>query len=288
MSKNRWLWIGCGGCLGLVILLVLLVFAGGFAISRYVKNIQSQKDQWDQKVKALDQAHPFTPATPPSLDPQRYAEFLEIRNRSAASVDQNLGWLMELSRAAATQKEPESWLALVKKFINLPFNLFDIGNDQITALSGARMSMREYVYLTQVTAGALNQWRQREEGDARLAIAHAYLKPILDLDESLQKHKQKNPQSNIEIGPFDKDKFIDTLNDQPPPTPEMDDMIFAVRDRIVSASSAAFLDAITLQNAIELEKPPASDAEASSAETAPTPGPSAPAAPLDNATGETP
>ncbi|MFB3786669.1 MAG: hypothetical protein ACE15F_09880 [bacterium] len=287
MARNRWLWIGCGGCLGLVILLVLMVFAGGFAIHRYVKNIQNETDQWVQQVKALDQAHPFTPASPPSLDPPRYAEFLEIRYRSAASVDRNLGWLMELSQAAAASKEPESRLALVKKFINLPFNLFDIGEDQLNALTGARMSMREYVYLTQITAGALNEWRQREAGDARRAIAEAYLKPILDLDEILQKYKQNHPHTNIEIGPFDKDIFLQTLKNIPPPTPEMDGTIYAARDRIVSASSAALLDAITLQNAIELEKPPVSDAEASSAETAPTPGPSAPSAPLDSATGET-
>ncbi len=288
MARNRWLWIGCGGCLGLVILLVLMLFAGGFAINRYVKSIQSQKDQWDQKVKALDQAHPYTPSIPPTLDPQRYTDYLEIRKRAAASVDQKLGWLIELSRAAATQKEPESWLSLVKRFLHLPFNLLEIGEDQVNALTEARMSMREYVHLTQITAGTMNQWRQREAGDARRAIAEAYLKPILDLDESLQKHKQKNQHTHIDIGPFNKEDFLYTLKNQPSPTPEMDDTIFAARDRIVSASSGVFLDAITLQNVKEIKTPSAPAGEAAPSEPASAPAPSASDAALDHATGETP
>ena len=288
MSKNRWLWIGCGGCLGLVIVLVLALFAGGFALTRYVKTIQSQKDEWDRKVRTLDQAHPFTPPSPPSLNPQRYEEFLAVRSRAAASVDQNLGWLIELSQDAASPKESASWLSLVKRFIHLPFDLFAAGEDQLTALAQTRMSMREYVHLTQVTAGAMNQWRQREKGDPREAIAQAYLKPILDLDENLKKHQQQNPQSHVDIGPFDKESFLHILARQAPPPREIDELIYAAGNRIVSASSAVFLDAITLQTRNEVLKPHAPAGEVESEKSNPGTSPSRPDAMIDDPTEKSP
>lgn len=287
MSKTRWLWIGCGGCLGLAIVLVLMLFAGGFALTRYVKTIQSQKDEWDRKVRTLDQAYPFTPPSPPSLEPQRYEEFLAVRSRAAASVDQNLGWLIALSQDAASQNESESWLSLVKRFIHLPFDLFAAGEDQLHGLTQARMSMREYVHLTQITAGAMNHWRQREEGDPRQAIAQAYLKPILDLDENLKKHQQKNPQSHVDIGPIDKESFLHVLARQAPPPPEIDELIYAAGNRIVAASSAVFLDAITLQNGYEAAKPQTTAGE-EEAEPGEYPGasPPVPDAAVEDVTGE--
>lgn len=65
-------------------------------------------------------------------------------------------------------------------------------------------------------------------------------------------------------------------------------MTFAARDRIVSASSGVFPDAITLPNVKEIETPSVPAGEAAPSEPDSAPAPSASNAVLDHATGETP
>lgn len=75
MKPIHWVGIGCGGCLVIILAIVLFGVAGVFYIRTTVQNTE----QISSNIRALEDQFPFTPPSDQALDPQRFETFLAAR-----------------------------------------------------------------------------------------------------------------------------------------------------------------------------------------------------------------
>lgn len=247
MKNNRWIWIGCGGCLGIVILAILAIVAMGTMGYRYAKNVEKNMDVWETQIQTINKAYPFTPPEDNQIPVDRYAAFLTIRDKTISAAEKRLDWLFEFIQSS----EKPGVFAMVGlgfHFINFFANLSEIGAEMSTVMDQEKMSMKEYVYMTHSTMGAIYQWGQSAEDAERKAVWDRYMKPVNDLAEKIGHIKRENPNARIDVGPLDREQILNLMKAAPIPPAETLDALFAQRDRIVSSASALFVDFFIVQN----------------------------------------
>ncbi|MGC9327750.1 MAG: hypothetical protein ACP5I1_08960 [Candidatus Hinthialibacter sp.] len=242
MSNNRWVKIGCGGCLGLVILLVLFAIVLGTAGYRYFQGMQKNIGVWETRRHEINVAYPFTPPENNQIQEERYVSFLKIRAQVLIAAEKRLDWLFEFM---AQTENPSVFdkLKMGLRFLNFFADLSEIGLELAQDLDKEKMSMDEYIYLTRLTAAALYHWGQAQEENERKALWRQYIKPLDDLSDRMQKIEEENPGAQIDLGPLERSKIFDVMETLPTPPQEIEDLIFLHRDEIAVVPSAIFVDA---------------------------------------------
>lgn len=246
MSNNNILWIGCGGCLGFLILAVIVIVAIGSMGFQYAQNIGKKLDAWEEQTRQIDQAYPFALPETPQTDEERFAAFLRIREQVVAVSGEKLDWLFEFM---ANREEPGK-LALVRiglKFVHCFAALGDIGIEMVTLLDRERMSMKEYTYLTRLTMGTLYNWGRLEEDEERTAAWNRYMTSVEELSERVKRIKENQRGANIDLGPLDRKRILGAMQSFPSLSPESDAVLFAHRAEITASTSAIFTDTFIVE-----------------------------------------
>ena len=119
MSQKKWLWYGCGGCPTILILCILAIVAGVYSCQRYVGNIQEKTELWNDQVREINQRFPFTEPKDNTYQSERFNTFLSIREKTIASTEEKLGWLIAFAQSP-DDKGGFTLLQLIRKFISLP------------------------------------------------------------------------------------------------------------------------------------------------------------------------
>jgi hypothetical protein len=247
MNKKRWIWIGCGGCLGVVILGALVSIALGTMGYRYVKNVEKNMDAWETQMKTINQAYPFTPPGDNQIQADRYTAFLNIREKTIAAAEKRLDWLFQFMQSP----ERPSGFAVVGlgfNFLNFFANLSEIGAEMADEMTQEKMSMKEYVYLTRSTMSALYQWSLNPENAERKAVWDQYMKAINDLTDKIERFNREKPGSNVGMGPLNRDQIMSLMKSLPSPPPETQEVIFTQCSRINSSTAALFVDDFIVQH----------------------------------------
>lgn len=247
MNKNRWIWIGCGGCLGIIILGVLVTIALGTMGYRYVKNVERNMEIWETKMKAIDQAYPFTPPEDNQIQADRYAAFLNIREKTIAAAEKRLDWLFQFIQSPE-KPSGYSMVGLGFNFLNFFSTLSEIGAEMADEMDQEKMSMKEYVYLTRSTMGALYQWSQSADDAEKKAAWDQYMKAVNDLATKVERFKEEKPGAKFEMGPLDRDQIMSLMKSLPAPPAETQEVLFAQRGRINSSTAALFVDEFIVQH----------------------------------------
>lgn len=246
MARNRWLWIGCGGCLGIVIILILLMTGGFIYFYQYGIGIKEKLEQLDREIRALNENFPFTPPEAYAIAEERYREFLSIREKTIRLTQEELGWLIRFS------EDPESKggltiFQLVYKFVNLPNSLGSIGLDLTGRLNTQKMSWDEYQYLTGVTISVLLSWQSEPELSEQRKIADSYIKLLRTINENTDRTEREHPGTHIDLGPFQIDEFKTNAQRFQDIPNEIHDMIYDNHLQIMSSQSGVFVDAFVME-----------------------------------------
>ncbi|MBN2327229.1 MAG: hypothetical protein JXR73_08735 [Candidatus Omnitrophica bacterium] len=242
MSNKRWVKIGCGGCLGIVILLLLIAIVLGAAGYHYFQDVQQNIGVWETRKREINQAYPFTPPENSQIQEERYASFLKIRTQLLIAAEERLDWLFEFMAQTETPGALDK-MKMGLRFLNFFAALSEIGLELTKDLDKEKMSMNEYIYMTRLTAGALHQWGQADEENERKAVWRQYMKPVDDLSERVRRIEEENPGAQIDLGPLERSKILDVMETLPTPPQEIEDLIFAHSDEIAVVKSAIFVDA---------------------------------------------
>ncbi len=240
------MWIGCGGCFSILILIVIVLIALGTFSFHYAQNIQKKMDAWHTETNALNQAYPFHPPENNRTKEDRYLTFLKVREQTIAAAEKKLDWLFQF----ITLQEKPSGVMMVKlgiQFLNFFVTLSNVGVDLTHHLAEERMSMNEYVFLTRLTAGTLYAWLQSDQESDRKSAGQDYFKAIDDLSNQVQRIKADKPGAHIDIGPLNRDKVYTKMQKMPVAPEEVDDLLFAHRAQINSSSATVFVDIFIIE-----------------------------------------
>ena len=247
MAKNKWLWVGCGGCLGVVVLLLIVVVGFGLMVRGYFGSIKSDMDTMKVELKQLQQDFPFTPPTDQKVEGNRYDQFLSVREKVTTTAESELDWLIQLVKSSDKKKDFNFW-GFLKNILSLPRRIAQIGKTQVTALRDVKMSPNEYAFLTRMTAAEIYSWSQLEATDPKVELQKKYLKPLRDIHDGIKEARKRNPGSNIQTGPINYEDFISAIEENKDPNHTNRELITAKMDRILASSAAVFVDAITVSN----------------------------------------
>ena len=213
---------------------------------RYAKNIGQNMDAWDQRVREVNQAYPFTPPDDPFTEEDRFATFLNIREQAVAAAEDKLDWLFVFIQ----QKEKPNWFDLAKiglKFVHFFSVLGEIGLDLTNELDRNQMSVREYAYLTRLTMGTLYQWKNQEANDERNAVWNRYMQPIHEINDKAERIEKENPGTKVDISPLHRNRILGMMESFPEPGEEMQNLVFAHHAKVTASTSAVFVDVFIVE-----------------------------------------
>ena len=77
MEAKHWIGIGCGGCLGIILLIAGLIAGSIF----YVRSIAREAEKSSQEMNALKDAFLFTAPENNQIDTERFSRFLSARDK---------------------------------------------------------------------------------------------------------------------------------------------------------------------------------------------------------------
>ncbi len=246
MAKNKWIWVGCGGCLSVAVLLLIVVIISGYFIKQYVDDVQNRLREANEKFDQLEQDFPYE--TPESIQPfeeERFNQFLNIRDQTIETAEEEFDWLLSMIQEEA-QKE-FSFIEFIRNVINVPNQIAEIGLNQSQQLRQMEMSPKECSYMTKVMAAEINSWRDMEEDSQQYKYAINYFDPLQQVKRGIEKQKEQNPNSNIDPGPFSYEEFLSRIEDFEDPEHLNRDLILTNMERINSSTAAIFVDAIMVQ-----------------------------------------
>lgn len=262
-NGKRWIYIGCGGCLGVVVLLALLAGGALFYLRSVVQNIQADMEAIQTELRELGREYPFETPEGNVIGEEQFERFLDVRTRLAAKAEEEFRWILDLVDQSANQGDVSFW-DVIRNLTQLPGNLAAIGRTQVEALADNAMSPNEYRYLTERTAAEIASWRGA--GEELAPLADQYLRPLRDLQDGIENQRQRNPNSDIDPGPFDYNEFMGRVGGATDPDHPNRGLIRSHMDTILSSTAAIYVDAIVLDNEWVTEPRTA-------AEPAPTPEP---------------
>ncbi|RJP35485.1 MAG: hypothetical protein C4527_00045 [Candidatus Omnitrophota bacterium] len=246
MANKKWLWIGCGGCLSMVIVFMILLVMGGFWVKNYANRIKQNYEVLASDHRELERQYPFTAPADKTIDPQRFEKFLSVRETVNAEAQTKLDWLIQFAQTP-NEKSGMTTVGLIHKFVGLPITLSEIGMTRVDALRDAAMSHKEYDHLTRVVAAELWSWRDLEDADPLKTKAVVYFKPLEDIRQFLNDAGEKNPHQEIQVGPFDLDRFLEAVESEKDEHHVNRELIRSGSDRIVAGDAIIFVDACFVQ-----------------------------------------
>ena len=166
MQNKTWIWAGCGGCL--VLCLIFILVAGGFIFTlwRSIEGFQEDIQVMEEKQRQLQSKYPFPGAENYQLEPQRFQQFLQARQESVHVADQHLVWLNNLTTPPAegeTRRDP-SVFEIIRNLFSIIQGFFKVGVVITEQLEIQQMSVEEYTHLTTITAAEVYSgwsWKRR-------------------------------------------------------------------------------------------------------------------------------
>jgi len=245
MSGKRWIWIGCGGCLGLIVIFILATVGGFYLVARNFTQMAKNMEEYQQKSQALDKQYPFTKPEDGKIDPERYKQYLQARKKTILYAGEQLDWFKKFIEDPQ-KKGGLSTLKLIKNFITLIPTFAKIGLSQINSLEAIKMSHKEYSYMTGITVGETLHWLDLDPTDEKYSAAQKYWKPMDEMDKSIREQRKKNPSSRMDVGPIDRKRFMDAVEPFKDAEGVHSDMVWLNKDEIFTDSFAIFVDALTL------------------------------------------
>lgn len=243
--NKRWIYIGCGGCLGLIVIATILIGGGLLAMKRYANSIATEFRELQQDRLVLQQEFPYEDLGTQPLDPQRFQDYLSVRDATLEQANQRLAWLNSFINPSVVAEEPSLWQTF-RNFLNLPTDLAQIGRMQISSLREQKMSLTEYTVITRTMAAEINTWLQLEPSNDLHVHAQQYMRSIDQINDYAEQQKQENPGTRIDLGPFQKREFIREIEGYVDPEHRNRELFTAHAKRIVSSPYASLIDAWTV------------------------------------------
>lgn len=176
-SGKKIFLIGCLGCGGMVLLILLLVgsCAGYFGYKAYQMGRETIVLYSDvaNDYQDLDNQIPFEPPAEPALEDQRLNEYLDIRADAAAfaqTIKNDIGAIGGDLERIANQEGGAAWFQsigsigeLVMQMAKLPGR---VGKEHLQLLRASQMSPSEYSWQTRITLGTIFKASQQEDPEA--------------------------------------------------------------------------------------------------------------------------
>ncbi|MBI1388604.1 MAG: hypothetical protein GC154_09175 [bacterium] len=241
MSAKKWIFIGCGGCLGVLVLLILVAGGGCYFFLNKMGKFTARIDEVTRRVKEMNETYPFTPPDNGVMDPARFDDYLSIRETANQAGVDHFSWLFDMARGDQQTERP-SGLRMAMKFASLPQSFIDATETELDAMDEKEMSPNEFIFYTQSTASEIISWLD-EDDDALKSKAQDYLKRMTEMQERIREQEKKNPHSNINAGVFERDEFVAEMKTHINGAHPNRDLILTNFERINSMELGAFVDA---------------------------------------------
>lgn len=247
MSKRKWIFIGCGGCLGVVVLGVVLVSVFAYWASQLFGHFPESVQEMESEHRALQKEFPFELNLEGVLEAERIDKFFNVRDQTIASANEHLPWLLRLGEESLPMQK-EGRISIFKNVLMSVSQFPRVGVERAYALRGQGMSLNEYERISRVLSIELVSWREMEEGGLHRQTADAYFQPLINFEDNVEAYKANRPWHGInDNDEITLERYVQEVKrdlDQAGKNREA----FAERaERIASASAAVFVDMWTNQ-----------------------------------------
>lgn len=241
MEAKHWIGLGCGGCLGIILLIVAIIAGSIF----YVRNITRNAEQSYQEMNALKDKHPFSTPANEQIDPERFNRFLTAREKTYADCKDCFAPFSEFVEIDIN-KNNFSQFKIFTSVMTILTQVPKINKSRLESLKAAEMSPQEYKYWTSIMALEISTWEKLQDQPDKIKLAEQYFHPLKKFEENAKAISARKPGTNLDNSPFDYDTFIHRIEKKEYKNDKNSETVFAQKDRIVSSTSAIFLDAWTL------------------------------------------
>ncbi|MDX9755546.1 MAG: hypothetical protein RBU29_16400 [bacterium] len=242
MKPIHWVGIGCGGCLVIILAIVLFGVAGVFYIRTTVQNTE----QISSNIRALEDQFPFTPPSDQALDPQRFETFLAARAALFQQTSPILQPIILFSDENTPQFE-QSGFAVFSSVAKMLLHMPQMKELQLQIFQQNQMASPEYNYWTWLMARELSTWIDLDTAPEQRDFAQQYFSPLQVFQTNARAYEDQNPSANLDGGPFDFDTFLGKIKREDYANTTNADIVFAARDRIQTTSNTIVLDAWILE-----------------------------------------
>ena len=247
MLKKKWIYAGCGGCLGVTVLFIIGLLILIWMARNFFTKIDSQMIALNEEYKQLAEDFPFTRPNEFQIDEARFSQFLAIREKTIAAVQskEELAWFLQMAESKEKRDEL-SIFGLISHSYTGAQQVIDAGFEQVSFLREAEMAMEEYVYLTKIITAEILSWYEQEEDTARADQAKAYFQWFFDLNQWREERVQRDPDDTMDPVPFDFEEFKKDLTDYRDPEHTNRSLISAQAAQVFISKVAVAIDAFVV------------------------------------------
>ncbi len=273
MSAKRWLMAGCGGCLGLVVLLIIIGGIFTWYASDYFTGVGETFEKFNQERRTLEQEYPFAPpeenvlpqaedqAAPDDVqapteeqqvaqaDVSRFETFVNVRKQTVQTAEEKIQWLLEWSGYRESEDKLGTF-ETIRKFIGLPKDIGDVGLSQLELLREQQMPFSEYQHYTRIVAAEIVSWSELPEDNPLREWGTRYLDPLTKLKEEIQKIKENNPNAQIDAERFYKNEFVQTVKSWENPGHPHRELISQHKEDLIFSPVGTLVDVLAMEENI--------------------------------------
>ncbi|MBZ0257809.1 hypothetical protein K8I31_17225 [bacterium] len=247
MRKKKWIFIGCGGCLVIVLIGVGIIGLIGYSIREIFANFPKEMEEMEEIHKEVKQDYPFELNVEGILEPERIDKFFNVREATIASAEENISWLLQLGDESMPMQK-ENTFSVIRNMMETVSKFPRIGVERARALREQGMSLNEYEYISRVLSIEVVSWREMEEDSANRQIADAYFQPLQNFEDNLKAYKESHPWNGInDNGEFSVERYCREVQKDLDEADINREAFLERADRITSASAAVFVDLWTNQ-----------------------------------------
>lgn len=246
--RPQWIRYGCGGCLGLTLLLLFVILTTGYWGFRHFKGFITNLKNYDAASRALLEEHPFTPPHDHVISPERFEEYLNARDPILQAADRELKYLFDFIKYPHAMRTVTPF-SLIKNVTTQIPRIARISGLKIQVLRQARMNPVEYQYITRRMAAEVISWRELDPADPRQETARQYLQPSVIFEANLEEFKREHPWNGIQGGEeFFPERIIRSARPFIDPQHPNRELISTHAGRIASVSCAVYVDLWTWED----------------------------------------
>lgn len=247
MSKKKWIFIGCGGCLVIVLIGVGIIGLIGYSISEIFANFRKDINEMEDIQREVKHDYPFELNVEEILEPERIDKFFNVREATIASANKHISWLLQFGDESMPMQK-ENTFSVIRNMMKTVSKFPRIGVDRACALREQGMSLKEYEYISRVLSIEAVSWRKMEEDSANRKIADAYFQPLQNFEDNLKAYKESHPWNGInDNGDFSVERYCREVQKDLDEADKNREAFLKRADRITSASAAVFVDLWTNQ-----------------------------------------
>ncbi len=222
-KKKNLLLIGCVGCGGLVLLLVLTVVGGGLFIGykfkQFGQEIANTYNEIDAEYNTLDERFAFSPPDDALMNEERVNSFLQIRANLSKFMVDHKDKLKEAGEKIGEQFDSPGVMSKIqgfssiKEIVHLAVNTgADIGHEHIELLEADQMSPNEYIWLTKSYIGTLSKAKEEDSAPCA-ALWKQYLESLESARNDFKDVHINLGEKSIHGSDMNSDKLRRTIED---------------------------------------------------------------------------